>query len=112
MAESNYLHTGRILLVVGGVLQLVGAMFAVILLAAAAISFPLAWFAIVVILLSVPGAICSLVGHSQAQKGNAEKAFVYGLVGSLLPPVALLPLLGAVLCKLSPEAAASRSPSA
>lgn len=50
------------------------------------------------------GAILTFVAYAKTRKGDWQAAFVWGLVGCLLPPVHILGLLGAIFAKVCPEA--------
>jgi hypothetical protein len=118
--RSGLLKAGTILLLVGAILQAVGAVVLMLyaILWGAIVramarraggtgSTPLPGFLSILfvalgILLAV-GSLMSFLAHGRARAGDANAAFVRGLVGSLLPPVQIVPLVGAILCKVSPE---------
>jgi len=120
--RSGMAKAGEILLLVGGILRLVGAGFLILfgtvfasVIAAASQSSsssrpPPGWLGgflgalyIGLGLLCAVSGILGLVGWKRAKANNWGSAFVFGLVGSLLPPVDILLLLGAIFCKVSPE---------
>jgi hypothetical protein len=116
--RSGLLKAGTILLLVGGILRAVGAVLIVLYgtvvsavfdaLAkrnAAAASLP-PYVAVLFLVLGVlvgVGSLFSLLGYGRAKAGDPHSAFVRGLVGALLPPVQVVSLVGAILCKVSPE---------
>lgn len=115
---SGLLKAGTILLLVGAILSAVMAVMALAMtlfmgLVLAELSqdaFPGAWFTFFYGgfgLLLVAGAVCGFVAWRKAQSGDLQGAFVWGLVGSLLPPLQVLLLLGAIFAKVCPEAEAA-----
>jgi hypothetical protein len=54
------------------------------------------------------GSVLAFLAHGRAKAGDPQGAFVRGLVGALLPPVQAVTLIGAILCKVSPEGEAHR----
>jgi hypothetical protein len=120
--QSGLLKAGTILLLVGAILSAAMALLALAMtlfmgFVLAEISeevFPGALFTLFYGgfgLLMVAGAVCGFVAWRKAQAGDLSSAFVWGLVGSLLPPLQILLLLGAIFAKVCPEAeaAAARS---
>jgi hypothetical protein len=125
-SPSGLLKAGTILLLIGAILGAVGAVF----LAIAAIvlmslgdnlvggetdsTFPATIVGVIYLVLAVliaVGSFCGFKGWRLASSGNASAAFGWGLAGALLPPVQLLPLIGAILVKVSPEGeAAAKGP--
>lgn len=57
-------------------------------------------------LLYAAGAVCAFVGWRKASAGDLDSGFVWGLIGSLLPPFNVVILLGAIFAKVCPEAEA------
>lgn len=123
---SGMLKAGQILLLVGSILQAVGAGFLLIfaiffsaILGAAADPSGADPRLTGVILASVYGIMGVLAGigcifgflaHGRAKAGNLGGAFAFGLTASLLPPLQIVLLLGAIFCKVSPEASAGQAP--
>ncbi len=114
-SPSGLFKAGKILLLVGAILQAVGALF--LLLGSMGLGFLNGELegqddALIVILrtvytilgiVSAAGAVLGFLAYGKARAGDARRAFVLGLIGCLLPPVQLLGLLGAIFCKVSPE---------
>ena len=64
-------------------------------------------------LLGAAGSVCGFVAWRKASNGDLASAFVWGLVASLLPPLNIVMLLGAIFAKVCPEAEAqARAPAA
>ena len=63
-------------------------------------------------LLYAAGAVCAFIGWRKASAGALDSGFVWGLVGSLLPPFNVVILLGAIFAKVCPEAEAKAHPAA
>ena len=117
---SGLLNAGTILLLIGAIVQSVGAFFLLLYgtLFGTALrramerngntnSFPATFLMIVFLclgLLLAAGAVLAFLAHARARAGNANSAFVRGLIAALLPPVQIVTLIGAILCKASPEA--------
>jgi hypothetical protein len=111
---SGLLKAGTILLLVGAI---VGAVVGFLMLVSGLVlgfllgeAFILVLYAGLGLLVGV-GSAFTFLAWRRAQAGNLHGAFTFGLVGALLPPVQVLPLLGAVLVKASPEGeAAAKGP--
>jgi hypothetical protein len=120
--QSGLLKACTILLLVGAILAVVGAFL--MLVFTALFGFVLAAFqdegrgdmgfpAVIGIfygafgLLLLASAVCGFIGWRKAGQGDLQGAFVWGLVASLLPPVNILLLLGAIFAKTCPEAEAA-----
>ncbi|HUR62874.1 MAG TPA: hypothetical protein VM241_00170 [Candidatus Thermoplasmatota archaeon] len=112
--RSGLLKAGTILLLVGGILQAVGAVvlvlygafFAALVNKSDAPTPIPALFTWALVALGAVGAIGCLptfLAYGRAKAGDPQGAFVRGLVGSLLPPLQVVTLIGAILCKVSPE---------
>lgn len=123
--QSGLRKASGILLLVGAILAAVGAvmlllltiLFSVVLSEIAADAgepIPIAfigWFYGAFGVLAAAGSVCGFVAWSKANRNDLHGAFVWGLVGSLLPPVNILSLLGAIFAKTCPESdAQSRGP--
>jgi len=67
-------------------------------------------FSLVAILVSVSlmGLVVIYYAYMKAKKFDIYNAGIYGLVGSLVPPLRILSLIGAVLCFISKEGKAVR----
>lgn len=120
MAEpSGMFKAGKILLLVGAILH---AVFAVLLIVMSVLMLSLSGalgddtaFPMVVavvylvggILLAV-GSVFGFVAYRRAKSGHAHSAWVNGLVASLLPPLQVVTLLGAIFCLVSPEGEAAQ----
>lgn len=110
---SGMFQAGRILMLVAAILAAALAIFTVgfglafdNIMATADEPFPLKWFGTLYIVTGVVtaiGAVFGFIGYSKARQGDARGAFIFGLVSSLVPPVQVLMLVAAILCKVSPE---------
>jgi hypothetical protein len=109
---------GTILLLVGGILHVIGA---VGLVAFSALYFGLGSMFddsavmtvigvvyVVLGLVAGVGAVFAFLAHGKATRGDAHGAWVNGLVAALLPPLQLVTLLGAIFCLVSPEGEAAK----
>lgn len=54
-------------------------------------------------LFAAAGAICGFIGWRKASRGDLDGGFLWGLVGSLLPPLNIVGMLGAIFLKACPE---------
>ncbi len=124
MANTGLLRAGEILLLVGSILHVISATILVlsgILLFGFGASNPsgeqpvldvLAFLGPIRIaytilgVLSLGGAIVGFMAYGRARSGDAAGAVVFGLTSALLPPLAIVQLIGAILCKVSPEGTA------
>ena len=120
--RSGLAKASGILLLVGAILQAVGAAFALGFTALFATimgrieesavtarqpPFPISlflWIYGIMGLLLAAGSVLGFVAYGKTRKGDWQGAFVWGLVGCLLPPVSVLGLLGAIFAKVCPEA--------
>lgn len=120
---SGLLKAARILLLVGAILAAVGAFLVLAMSlvlgavfaevedpaeeagapAGAIFGFLLGFYGLFGVL-SLAGSACGFVAWRKAERGDLSPAFVWGLVASLLPPVNIILLLGAIFCKTCPEA--------
>jgi uncharacterized membrane protein len=112
---SGLLKAGKILLLVGAIVQVVGVFFVVMAMTGLSLflngagddaGFPGPLFLLLyggmgVLLLA--GAILGFIGWRKAEHGDLHNAWILGLVGSLLPPVQVVMLIGAILVLVSPE---------
>ena len=107
MEKSNLLRAAEVLLVVGPVLQLCAAALILLLWFG---SGPWMWAFVAflaypaVALLAVAGAIVGFQANARASRGDLRGAFRRSLLSSMLPPVQLLTLVGAILLRICPEA--------
>lgn len=122
MAEvSGMFKAGTVLLLIGAILQALGAVFLLgvgaMLLGTQALQSPddnvaertfLGFFYAVFGGVLAVGAIFGFIAQGRAKKGNAHSAWINGLVASLLPPLQAVTLIGAILCRVSPEGAAAQ----
>jgi len=102
--RSGKAKAGELLLLVGGILQLVLAGLMVFF---GALAILVTWNGVRFVLLGLvvgAGGILGLAGYDRARAGNHHGAFSMGLAGTFLPPMNVVLLLGAILCKVSPEA--------
>jgi hypothetical protein len=113
-ASGILMLVGAILSAAGAVLLLVvGLFFAAIFSGLEAEEGPfsftslIAGFYVVYGLVSGAGAACSFVAWGRISRLDLHGGFVWGLVGSLLPPLNILTLLGAIFAKTCPEAEAA-----
>lgn len=119
-SRSGLFKAGEVLLLVGAILSAVGAVFLVLasiglgaLFAStdtgdAPTGFITAVYGVLAAVLAM-GAVFGFLAYGKARRGDAHGGFVFGLVAALLPPVQVVPLLGAIFCKVSPEGEAARS---
>jgi hypothetical protein len=122
---SGLRNAAGVLLLVGAILAAVGAvmlllvtiLFSVVLAELGSMAGTpgpigfIAWFYGAFGLLAAAGSACGFVAWHKANQDDLHGAFVWGLVGSLLPPVNILSLLGAIFAKTCPEGEAqSRRP--
>jgi len=116
--QSGLLKAGIVLLLVGAILSAAMALMALAMTAFIGVvfaelsqeAFPGAFITLFYggfALLLAGGSVCGFVGWRKAQAGDLSGAFVWGLVGSLLPPLQILLLLGAIFAKVCPEAEAA-----
>lgn len=112
--RSGLFKAGEIMLLIGAILHTVGAGMllvggAILLLVGRALrdsAFPTAVVGTVYLVAGVLLAIGSFFAWSawkRAKAGDAHTAWVRGLVASLLPPLQVVSLVAAILCKVSPE---------
>lgn len=121
MEQSGLFRAGEILLLVGAILAAAGAAFFLVL--GVAMGFlqlgdafgraepPFVWFVAAyfgIAVLTGVGAIVGFLAYGQARRGDARGAWIRGLVASLLPPVQVVLLVGAILCLTSPEGQAQQ----
>lgn len=118
--QSGSLRAGGIVLLVGAIIQVLTALaVAVLVLLMGRVDMPpgipaglvQVAYAVLAGLLAI-GAGVAFWAYADHRKGRVRPAWIKGLVASLLPPVQVVTLLGAVLCFASPEAQAARSPGA
>lgn len=117
MTQSGLYQAGTILLLVGGIVQVFGALmmfglgafFLVVGTAAAdaALGFMGPLYLGLGVLVAV-GSVFAFIGWTKARNGDAHGAWIMGLVGSLVPPLQLVTLLGAIFCLVSPEGQAAK----
>lgn len=114
--QSGMLKAGTVLLLVGAILHTVGAffliLFSVFMIAIGGAfadeegAFVPAMIGIVYLVIGVVLAVGSYFGFSawrKAQRNELHSAWVHGLVSSLLPPVQVITLLGAIFLLVCPE---------
>lgn len=115
---SGMLKAGTIILLVGAILHAFGS-FVLLLMGSLMLAlgrsflgggrggaFPFAIVGTLYLVLGVllaAGAIVGFAAWGRAKAGDARGGWVRGLVASLLPPVQLVTLVGAILCLVSPE---------
>ena len=58
--------------------------------------------------LTAVGTVFGFLAHAKASRGDAHGGWVNGLVASLLPPLQVITLLGAIFCLVSPEGEAAK----
>lgn len=116
-SPSGLFKAGEVLLLVGAIVSAASALLMVGLAIGfsalvAAFDDPdaptwVAWLYGILALIMVASTAFGFVGYGKARKGDPQGGFVFGLVASLLPPVQVIPLLGAILCRASPEGEAA-----
>lgn len=117
-AQSGQYKAGHILLLVGAILAVVGSAFLVlagifliwldqsILGDEADRTLAPAVIGALYLAFGVVGAVGSVFGfraRAKALAGDAHGAWIAGLVAALVPPLQVLPLIGAILILTSPE---------
>jgi hypothetical protein len=121
-APSGLFKAGRILLLIGAILHPIGSFFLVVVGALMLVigvnvfgdgkaTFPFAVIGTVYLILGIVlaiGAVFGYLAHASAKAGQAHRAWVRGLVSSLLPPLQVVTLVGAILCMVSPEGEAQK----
>lgn len=122
-APSGLLKAGTILVLVGGILSAIGALFitlaAIVLLAVgnnllggeSDATFPATVVGSIYLGLGVllaVGSVFGFLGYQAAKRGDVHAGWVKGLVCALLPPLQAIPLIGAILLLASPEHEATR----
>jgi hypothetical protein len=120
--QSGLLKAGTILLLVGAILSAVGGGLTLLMALFMGAVFGalssevdggmwagglIAGFYGIFALLLIAGSVCGFVAWRRAGRGDLQGAFVWGLVASLLPPLNVLLLLGAIFAKVCPEAEAA-----
>lgn len=109
MSSDGLRKAAEVLFLVGGILAGLGALMMVFFALGMGILFssigeqgatfiPLIYGGLAVVM--VAGTAASLVAWNKARAGDWDAAFVWGLVGAMLPPVQLIPLIAAVFCKV------------
>ena len=96
---------------VGKVLILIGIIFSIIstivifTIGLWSLIFPIfGILALIAGIIGIVGIFYGIVAYRICSKGNFNKAGIYGIISSLLPPLDLIMLLGAILCLISKEA--------
>ena len=124
MANTGLLRAGEILLLVGSILHAISAAILVLsgillfgfgassssgeqpVIDVLAFLGPIRIAYTVLGIVSLGGAIVGFMAYGRARSGDAGAAFAFGLTSALLPPLAIVQLIGAILCKVSPEGTA------
>lgn len=122
--SSSLFKAGRIFLLIGAIMSAFGALF---LLAASIFlltvgnnilggesgsAFPatvVGWLYLGLGALLVVGCVFGFRAYGAAKAGDARRAWINGLVAALLPPLQIVPLVGAILCLVSPESQESKA---
>lgn len=120
MDQSGLLKAGRILVLIGAIMSALGA----VMLAGtaiglgllptesdadAAISMGISIMYGVFAIMLVAGSVLGFLSHRNVGAGRIHTAWIQGLVASLLPPLQVLLLVGAILVYVSPEHEAERA---
>ena len=115
--QSGMLKAGTILLLIGAIMHMIGAFFLIIFSVfmiglgsafeddSGEVLFPVL-FGLFYLLFGVVLAVGGFFGFSawkQAKANQLHSAWIRGLVSSLLPPLQLITLLGAIFILVSPE---------
>lgn len=118
---STELTIGRVLVLVGAILAIVGlGVGAIALLVTGSFLprfFPLmvGWIAVAAVvlfaLLTLLGVVFGFLAWSTAPS-DAHKAGIFGIIASVLPPIGLFFLVGGILLLVSPEAKARQGTAA
>lgn len=113
---------GRILLLVGAIMGAIGAFFLILagillvvvgrnLVGDGDAAFPGTVVGAIYLVMGVViavGTVFGFLAYARAQRGDWHGAWVFGLVAALVPPLQVLPLLGAIFCLVSPEGEAAK----
>lgn len=114
--RSGLFQAGTILLLVGAIMSVFGALMMIAFVVGFGMFFAALepevgglpeWMSVfygAMALLMAGGAAAGFAAFAKARQGDAAMAFTFGLVCALLPPLQVVPLIGAILCKVSPEA--------
>lgn len=118
MAQSGLYKAGTILLLVGAILNAAGAglmlVFSLVFLVLGTRfdeGEPLGVMGAIYLgfgLLMAVGTVFGFTAHARATRGEAHGAWIHGLVASLLPPLQVVLLLGAIFVLVSPEGEAAQ----
>lgn len=120
--RSGMAKAGRILLLVGAIMGAAAAFFLVVagivlvvlgqnLVGDGDAGFPGTVVGAIYLVMGAViavGTVFGFVAHARAQRGDWHGAWVFGLVAALVPPLQVVPLLGAIFCMVSPEGEAAR----
>ncbi len=107
MAElSTEAKVGKILLIIGVVLGLLSLL--AMLFVGSMMMFGMAGLfgglVYAIIAVDVVGLVVGVLAIKKAMDGEMKSAGIYGIISSLLPPLNIITLIGAILCLVSPEA--------
>ncbi len=120
MAETGLLKAGRILVLVGAIMSVFGALMLLLVSIginliptesgtdAAVGAFVGILYGVLAAML-IAGAIFGFLSFRSVGEGRIHRAWIQGLVAALLPPVQVLSLVGAILILVSPEHEAERA---
>lgn len=112
---SGEAKVGKILMLIGLIMGIFGAIVCIIL-GAVILAFSTSelveqtglslfgGFYLVWGILMAIGAVLTIIAYKKASENNFHKAGILALIGSLIPPLNLFGLIGAILCMLSKEA--------
>jgi hypothetical protein len=111
MSQTNLAKPGTILLLVGAILSAISALFMFGLMIGLQAIFDImgeeapafSWMYGIFGVLLLLGSVFGFTAAARANEGDLQGAFVFGLVSALMPPLQILPLIGAIFCKVSED---------
>jgi hypothetical protein len=100
---SSEANIGKILILVGIVISVVStlALFAMSIFAMYVPIFGV--FTIIFGIVGILGVIYGILAYKACNKGDFHKAGIYAIISSVLPPLDIIMLAGAILCLVSKE---------
>lgn len=111
MSQTDLAKPGAILLLVGAIVSAAGALLMIGLLigiqalleALDGEAVGISWVYGIIGLLLAIGSALGFIGYRRANAGDLDGAFKFGLACALMPPLQILPLIGAIFCKASED---------
>jgi hypothetical protein len=100
---SNEANIGKILILVGIVLHTLSLILILFMSFFGIFIQFLGWSLTIYGLVGIVGLVYGIFAYTQCSKGNFHKAGIFGIISSVLPPLDVIMLIGAVLCLISKE---------